>query len=142
MKYALDACALIAFLNEEAGSEKVDALLTQADKGEHTLYIHRINLIEVFYGYIRDYGLDGARAIMEPVYELPLHCIDTISDEMYNAASFFKGTYRISLGDSIACAFAQSISAALVSADHGDLEQIQNAEKLPVYWIRPKPYNA
>ena len=79
---------------------------------------------------------------MEPVNDLPLQCIDTISDEMYNAASFFKGTYHISLGDSIACAFAKSISATLVSADHGDLEKIQNSENFPIYWIRQKPYNA
>ena len=141
MKYVLDACALIAFLNEEEGCEEIDNLLSRANNGEHILYMHKINLLEVFYGYIRDYGLDGARTIMEPVNELPLHCIDTISDEMYNVAAFFKGTYHISLGDCIACAFARSLSATLVSADHGDFEKMQNTENLSVYWIRPKPYN-
>jgi hypothetical protein len=148
MKYVFDACALIAFLNAEAGGEHVDNLLTRAADGEHTCSMHKINLIEVFYGYIRDHGLDGAIRIMEPVYELPLQCIETIraclrsrilalqtpkfylagskmsrksgflrsigrknphfkqalSDEIYRAAAFLKGTYHISLGDSIACA--------------------------------------
>jgi predicted nucleic acid-binding protein len=140
--YVFDACALIAFLNEENGFEEVDAILTQADAGNHILYMHRINLIEVFYGYIRDFGLDEAKEILEPVYELPLQFIDTISEEMYNAAAIFTGTYHISLGDSIACATAKSLSAALVTADHGDLEKIQEQEKLPMYWVRPKPYNA
>jgi predicted nucleic acid-binding protein len=142
MIYMLDACALIAFLDKEEGFEKVEDVLYRSKTGEHSLYMHRINLIEVYYGYIRDKGVKNADAYMEPVGDYPVNIISDISDFVYRRAAFIKGTYHIALGDSIACAAAMSLAAILVTADHGDLEKIQDQEKLPMYWIRSKPYNA
>jgi len=34
MDYVLDACALIAFLNDEAGADTVAGLLTQSETGD------------------------------------------------------------------------------------------------------------
>ena len=39
MNYVLDACAMIAFLNDETGADTVAGLLTQADAG--TVLIER-----------------------------------------------------------------------------------------------------
>lgn len=36
-KYVVDACALLAFLNDEPGAEMVDALLQKAKNAECTL---------------------------------------------------------------------------------------------------------
>jgi predicted nucleic acid-binding protein len=140
--YIFDACAVIAFLDKEKGGEKVEDLLNQSRAGKHNLYMHMVNLIEVYYGYIRDMGREKANAYMEPIGDYTINFIRDIPDSVYHQAAFLKGTYHISLGDSIACATAKTISATLVTADHGDLEEIEEKEKIPMYWIRPKPYNA
>jgi PIN domain nuclease of toxin-antitoxin system len=48
VNYILDACALIAFLNEEPGQEIVADLLKKAQKGEAAIYMSIVNLIEVY----------------------------------------------------------------------------------------------
>jgi predicted nucleic acid-binding protein len=138
----LDACAVIAFLDKEEGFEKVEDLLNRSRTGEHSLCMHMINLIEVYYGYIRDKGKEKADACMKPIGNYTINFIRDVSDFIYHQAAFLKGTYQISLGDAIAAATAKSLSATLITADHGDFEKIQEQEKLPIYWIRPKPYNA
>jgi PIN domain nuclease of toxin-antitoxin system len=49
-KFVLDACAMIAFLNDEEGAQKVEQLLSQGDRTPNTLFIHEINLLEIYYG--------------------------------------------------------------------------------------------
>ncbi|WP_010253358.1 PIN domain-containing protein [Treponema primitia] len=64
MTYVLDACALIALLNEEEGKEKIDGLFTQAKAGKITLCISIINMLEVYYGFIGADGLERANEIL------------------------------------------------------------------------------
>jgi PIN domain nuclease of toxin-antitoxin system len=56
MTYILDACALIALLNEEEGQDIVDDLFRQAAAGTASLSMSVINLIEFLYNYYRDEG--------------------------------------------------------------------------------------
>ncbi len=44
-KYVLDACAVIAFLNDEDGAHRVEQLLSQGDRAPNTLFMHEINLL-------------------------------------------------------------------------------------------------
>ena len=48
MDYVLDACAMIAFLNGEAGAETVTELLFQARAGTNRLFMSRIQVLEVY----------------------------------------------------------------------------------------------
>jgi hypothetical protein len=50
VQYALDACAMIAYLRGEPGGEVVDGFLTTPGT---TCYAHTINLLEVYYDFIR-----------------------------------------------------------------------------------------
>jgi PIN domain nuclease of toxin-antitoxin system len=45
MDYVLDACALIALLNDETGADTVAALITQAGIGTDRLYMSSIQVI-------------------------------------------------------------------------------------------------
>lgn len=47
--FVLDACALIAFLANEQGAAEVEEVLKAGSTGEATLYINKVNLLEVYY---------------------------------------------------------------------------------------------
>jgi predicted nucleic acid-binding protein len=136
MIYILDACALLALLNEELGKgyETVSDLLESAEKGEVFLYMSLINLVEVYYRYIQLKGVKLADTVMKEVKYLPINFISNISDEVYFETARYKARYSMSLADAFLCATAKSLSAVIVTKD----KEIENAEKdgqLSVLWI-------
>jgi predicted nucleic acid-binding protein len=136
MNYVLDACALLAYLKQEPEAVKVKELLDKADTepGETVLYISIINLVEVYYGFIQEKGMDEADRLMQQVDALPFNTIDTITDTVYRAASRFKALYSVSLADSFACATAKSLAATLVTKD-SEIKAVEQGENLSVLWI-------
>ena len=44
----LDACAMIAYLNDEEGAGKVEELLWQSNKGSGNLFMHEVNFLEMY----------------------------------------------------------------------------------------------
>ena len=134
--YTIDACALLALLNEELGKgyETVVHLLERAIAGEITLCMHLVNLVEVYYRFIQLKGVDIADAVMEPVKNLPIRFISDITDEIYSETARFKAHYSISLADAFLCATAKSLSATIVTKDN-EIKPIEEIESLPVLWI-------
>jgi predicted nucleic acid-binding protein len=129
-----DACALIAFLNMEENFEQVKDLLERAGRGDITIGMSIVNLVEVYYNYIRDDGIAAANATMREALTLPLKIISTISDEVYREAARFKGCYAMSLADAFLCATAKSLSAVIVTKD-GEIKPAEQAEALSVLWL-------
>lgn len=74
--YVLDACALIAFLNDEAGADVVEELLRKSNRQEPNLFLHRLNLLEVYYGIYREVGRRYVNRHWKKYgqYLLPNHC--------------------------------------------------------------------
>jgi predicted nucleic acid-binding protein len=135
MRYILDACALIAFLAKEPEYGRVKALFDRADTEDITICISVVNLVEVFYHFIRDNGEEEAVEIMRGLDDLPLGVIDTISPDVYREAARLKARYSISLGDVFLCATAKSLSATVVTKDH-EIEAVEQSENLSVLWIK------
>jgi hypothetical protein len=48
--FILDACALIAFLNDEEGADIVENLLDRSVSGEDTISMSIVNLLEIYSG--------------------------------------------------------------------------------------------
>ena len=59
-RYVLDACALIALLQEEPGADKVADVLNSADNDEAEIVMHKVNFLEVYYDAYRSRGKDQA----------------------------------------------------------------------------------
>jgi predicted nucleic acid-binding protein len=98
VRYILDACALMAHLNEESEAPRVRKLFDEATAGiSETTGIHMSSVAE-------------ADRIMSSVSDLPIHVIDTITDTVYSEASRLKAVYSISLADAFACATAENLS--------------------------------
>ncbi|GHU67880.1 hypothetical protein FACS189447_10300 [Spirochaetia bacterium] len=138
MIYILDACAVIAFLKKETESNKVKKLFDQAIDGGIFLLMHTVNLMEVYYGFISAEGIEAADKHMKYLDGIPIKYISTINRKVYKTSCRLKGTYSISLADSIAAATAYDKGAVLVTKD-GEFKPLQEKEQLPIFWIkRPK----
>jgi predicted nucleic acid-binding protein len=119
MTYILDACALIALLDKETGKgyEPVSDLLDRANRGEISLCMNLVNLVEVYYRYIQIKGTETADVIMEMVKTLPILFISDITDEIYFETARCKARYPMSLGDAFLCGTAKSLDAVIVTKD-------------------------
>jgi predicted nucleic acid-binding protein len=133
--YLLDACALLAYIKKEPEGIKVKELLDRARMGEMDIHMSIINLTEVYYGLIRDDGLEMADAIMKSVEYLPIHIIDVVTRTVFREAARFKVSYPMSLADTFLCATAKSLSAIIVTKD-SEIKAAEQPERLSVLWIK------
>jgi len=136
LTYILDACALIALYKKEKGLEKIRALLDEAMTGQAAIYMHTINLIESYYHFCRVYGKVKADVILDDIYKKPVNFIDAIDETIFSETSRLKAHYDIPLGDAIGLATAIKLGGSFVSGDHSDLEEIEKAEAVSVFWFR------
>jgi PIN domain nuclease of toxin-antitoxin system len=70
--FILDACAVIAFLLKEPGAGKVRDLFQCAGRGEVSLFMHNINVFEVYYGVRRAEGEAVAVDTLNDIKSLPI----------------------------------------------------------------------
>jgi predicted nucleic acid-binding protein len=96
-----------------------------------------VNLIEVYYGYVRELGGEEAAAILEKIYAAPIKIIETISAPVYMEASRLKVAYKMSLADAIGLATAINLKGYFVTSD-GEFEEAEKREQVPLTWFRGK----
>ena len=111
--FVLDACSLIAFLNDEEGADKVEDLLRKAKEEKVALYMNKVNILEIYYGIYRDDGEEAADEILSKILKLPIVIIDNLSDGVLRESGRLKAGYSISLADSFAIGEANVRSAQL-----------------------------
>ncbi len=135
-KYVLDACALIAFLGNEAGADIVEELLVRSKRKEIELFINTINLLEIYYGVFHAAGKEKAEEVLHTIKELPLEIVNKISKNVFLEAGGLKAQNSISLADSIAVAEANVRNAKFVTADHHEIDKLEEEKIVKVHWIR------
>lgn len=127
----LDSYALLAFLEKEPEGETVNRLLTAAEKGDKSLFLSFINLAEVYYRTIRNYGLEQAKLTISTLRKMPITIV-SVTDEQVMKAAEIKGKYPIALGDCFAVALALEKKALILTADH----EFKKVEKLvKIKWL-------
>jgi len=137
--YLLDACAMLALLDDEEGANVVIGLLDSARRGEITLSMNAANLIEVYYDRIRIYGHELADAIIRGIYEdSPISIIEELNPAIVREAAYFKAAGKMSFADSILVATARYTGATVVTCDHVELGPVERQEQIPFLWIRPQ----
>ena len=134
--FVLDACSLIAFLNDEEGAGKVEELQRQGERQPGSLFLHEINLLEIYYGIYRDEGEVLAEQVYEQVLGLPVEIVRGVGEPVFRAAGRLKATYGVSLADSIALAEAKIRGIPLATFDHHEFEELEQSGELGFFWIR------
>jgi PIN domain nuclease of toxin-antitoxin system len=134
--YVLDACALIALINNEPGSDKIGGLMREAAYQDITLNMNQVNLLEVYFYIVKTYGQDKADEILSDMDTYPINLITELSKDVIKETGRLKATYNMSMGDSIAAAESMVGNGTLVTSDHKDFGQAEQAGKVKVLWFR------
>jgi len=134
--YVLDACAVIAFINDEEGAEIIEKILVGAVKKENKVIINKINLLEIYYNFAREYDSETLKEAYYRIISLPMEINDLLNDDLFYEAARLKATYRISLADSIALAEASIRKAELLTSDHHEFDIVEANEKIRFRWFR------
>jgi PIN domain nuclease of toxin-antitoxin system len=134
--YVLDACALLAFINNEPGADRVEAILRDALNGNAEVFMNKINVFEVYYGIYRSQGKEKADEIYRLIQIQPINIIDALDDAVFTEAARLKTKFRMSLADSIALGEAVYQNAVVVSSDHHEFDIVSSQENIVFDWIR------
>ena len=135
MDYVFDACALIAFFNEEEGADTVAGLMAQAGNGECRLFMSSIQVMEVYYDRVYIKGTKYADTVLESIYAFVITVLSDISCDIIKEAGRFKTSYSMSLADTFAAATAGNLGATLVTKD-SEMGEAERAGKFHVLWLK------
>ena len=136
MNYTLDACALVAFLNDEDGADIIEDLLDKSAVGDVSIYMSIVNLLEVYYAELRVKGSAIAKIVLDTVNHYSIKIVNTISEQIFKEAARLKTTYKMSLGDCIGIATAIELSGQFVTSDHHELDIVDKNETNLIFWFR------
>jgi predicted nucleic acid-binding protein len=134
--FVIDACALIALINQEPGHEVVLDILKKAENGSATVCIHAVNLCEVYYDCLRSSGAKVANALLKTVETMPLTIVDLIEMWLLKEAGKIKVAEKVSLADAFAVALSITTKSRLVTSDHHEFEPLERKEIVNVLWFR------
>ena len=125
-KRLLDSYALLAYLNEEDGFEKVRNVLANAQKSSIPVLMNELNVGETYYILYRKRGHEQAEYFLDTVLAgLPISMISNDFDAVISAANI-KARHAISFADCFAVATAQRENAVILTGD----PEFKNVEKL------------
>lgn len=127
----LDSWAVLAYLEDEASSQKVAGILADAHEHGTSLLMTTVNAGEVWYILAREIS----EAVAEQgINDLKLLGIEFIDADwlLTRAAAGFKAKYRMSYADCYSAALALIYKAELVT---GDKEFKQAENDLRIRWL-------
>lgn len=131
--HCLDACAVIAYLRNEAGAEILKGLI---ERPTTFLVMHVCNLGEVYYDFFRDDGLTAAQTAWINTLNLPLALRRDADDAFIQRVGVLKVEERISFADAFALALAERLSIPLVTTDHHEFDAVERKGHIRFLWLR------
>jgi predicted nucleic acid-binding protein len=134
MTYVLDACALIAILNDEAGADTVVELLDRAEAGVDRLCMNSIQVMEVYYDRIYVKGREYAETVLEDIFNSRITILTEISSDIIREAGRFKTAYSMSLADAFAAATTKILGATLITKDN-EMKEAEKTGEFSVQWL-------
>jgi len=128
----LDASALLAFLFNEPGADKIENLFHQAAEADQPMHISAVNWAEVLYKMQRKRGVRGLEGARQLERTMPL-AVEPVERDLAEAAAGLKVAHDLGLADAFAAALARHRKADFVTAD----TEFQSVEKeIKINWLR------
>lgn len=129
--YVLDTSALLCYLRDERGAEKLHHLLTSK---KDVLKMHRVNLGEVYYGVLKKEGAPKANQLYGMLLQYPVRYIDDLSDTFLVTTGRLKVKYNLGFADSFVAASTLMEQATLITKDN-DFRPLEKDGLFDVLWI-------
>ena len=132
MLYVLDACAMIAYVRGEPGSEVLEELFT---KPGHQFHAHSVNMAEVYYHFLRESGEQDAERAVYP-FEHGVSLREDGDPAFWREVARIKAPGGISLADCFCVALALRLGATIISTDRKELEPLVDKGTCSVVFLR------
>lgn len=129
-RWLLDTSALLALRDDEAGAERVTALLRQAISGQAQVLACFMSRMEVLYRVWKDEDEKRARLADAQLQSLPLVWV-VASDALLEQAAAIKACHALSVADAWIAAAARQEGAVLVHKD----PEFQAISSLSQEWL-------
>lgn len=129
--YVLDASAVLDFLLNGPGANRIEQLLKQADRSATPMLASVVNMGEVFYLTWQRHGEQSARQTLTDLSRLPIRIVPVDLSQAVKAGEI-RVLHSIPYVDSIAASLAALNGATLVTADR-DFEKL--GRHFPILWI-------
>lgn len=127
----LDSWALLCYLEQEPGFEKMIELFEKAVESSKPLLMCIVNWGEVYYQVARRFGDPKAQEIEQLIQTLPITLVEA-DKELTREAARIKTTKRMAYADCLAVALARLKKAELYT---GDLEFKAVEKDIKVVWL-------
>jgi predicted nucleic acid-binding protein len=114
--YLLDTSALLTLRGDEAGAERVAAILSEASAGAVVCHGCFMSLMEVFYRVWKNEGEAAGRSAYAVCLKLPIIWLHE-SPALLERAASIKARHPLSLADAWIAASALQLDATLVHKD-------------------------
>lgn len=132
--FVLDACAVIAFLQQEPGAKVVAETLKDP---RNRCLLHAVNACEVYYDLWRRSGEEDASALEAIMANSGVELMESIPSKLWQLAGRIKAEWRrVSLADCLALALAILEDGTVLTSDHQELEPLALAGVCPIQFIR------
>jgi predicted nucleic acid-binding protein len=127
----LDSWALLCYLEQEPGYERIIELFERAVESSKPLLMCIVNWGEVYYQVTRRFGEQKAKEIERLIQTLPITLINA-DKELTREAAHIKAIKRIAYADCFAVALARLRKAELYTGD----PEFKAVEKdIKVVWL-------
>ena len=132
--YILDAFALIAYLEDEPGAERIDKVFQEVEDNKAHVFLSIINLGVVIYNTERRYGLAKAQDTLALIQRLPIGVLPA-DNQTVLAAAHIKANYPISYADAFVVVAAQKLNGTIMTGDPAfqDITELARIE-----WLKKK----
>ena len=112
----LDSWALLCYLEQKPGFEKMIDLFEKAVESSKPLLMCIVNWGEVYYQVLRRFGDQKAQEIEQLIQTLPITLVEA-NKELTREAARIKATKRMAYADCFAVALTRLKKAALYTGD-------------------------
>jgi len=130
-KFVMDSFAMIAFFEDEPGSDTVAGILHDLLRHRSAGFMSVINWGEIYYNVARDQGQEEAERVLTQLSRYPLQLVEVDKALTYSAAGL-KAQHPIAYADCFAAALCLRLKATLVT---GDTEFRRLQDKISIQWI-------
>lgn len=126
-KYVIDTSALFAYIENEEGYDKLEALLHEAIEEKVELVISVVSCIEVFYISLQEQAENVAEERLRLINDLPVKLLP-LDPPIIKTTGEMKAKFQMSFADCCIAAQAKYSEAYLVHKDP-EYEQVENQIK-------------